>query len=151
MKNVLAVAILTIGSLAYAQQTPAPSTPQPAAPALVDTNIDPTAETDDPTLLKAQILIISNAQEVYRGHMTALEDFQKYESYADLKQKKIEKLQGIVQAQAQAKRMADINKTKVTAANQTTQRDAEMAQLAAANKAKAEAAAKKTAPPAVAK
>jgi hypothetical protein len=117
------------------------STPTPAA------STDPTADTNDPTLLKAQIMILDNAAEVERSHLSQIDNFNAYMSYIGQAQAKRQKLNTVLAQQKRNQVTADEAKTH--APKPTTDPDAALVQAnkakIAADKATHEAAAKKAA------
>lgn len=130
-----------------AQQAPAPK--PPAATLSDDMNIDPTAETDNPTLLKAQILILQNAREAKRAVLGPLSDFQDFEKFDALQSQKQQKLNSIVRDRAQQSQQAlAVEKAHGAQRREGQKADqaAEMEALAKANKEKAAEAAKEVAP-----
>jgi ABC-type uncharacterized transport system ATPase subunit len=132
------VMLLFVVPLTLAQQ-PAPTAP-PVATTQVG-NIDPTQDTNDPTLLSAQIMILDNAQEASRGKLSQLKDFQDYEKFGALSEAKRQKLQGVMQQQMMQQRNADIQaKTARQHDGDTVKAEAEA--IAKANDAKKAAAAK---------
>ena len=96
---ILALALSTTLSLAQA--------PAPADQSAKST--DPTADTDDPTLLKAQIMMLDNAREIYRSHLAQISDFQEYEKRGDLAAAKRQKLQAVLNNQAMQHQNAQIS------------------------------------------
>lgn len=103
MKPLVIILALLVSVAVYAQSNPpAPAPPAASQSPAAAPDSDPTADTSDPTLLKAQIMILTNAQEVYRGHLSALSDFQEYEKYRNLAEAKQQKLQTVMQGRAKA-------------------------------------------------
>jgi hypothetical protein len=93
-----AILALFASTVCLAQKTPAP--PQSTKPAqqatAPDSNIDPTADTNDPTLLKAQILLLEAQQQIYQL----------------LEKEKLQKLHTVLNQQAQVRQTDDANKAK---------------------------------------
>jgi hypothetical protein len=135
LKSLLLV-VAFASSFAFAQTTPGISNS--------DISIDPTADTDNPTLLKAQIMILQNAREATRAKLAQLSDFQEFEKFDSLAEAKQAKLNGVIQGlqrdQVQADKMK-ADKGRQDAANL----QAEQAALLKANQAKAASATKPTA------
>jgi hypothetical protein len=136
----LLIALLLLMTAAGAQ-TPAVTTPSVPQGTLSDAlNIDPTADTDNPTLLKAQILILQSAREAKRAVLAQLSDFQDFEKYDALASQKQQKLTSIVQSKAaQERAVEDRKKTAAHLSEDKAKQDAEIKALAEKNdKAKTE-------------
>lgn len=125
MKVLIVASALLASTLCFAQTTPAP-VPQPPV-ATAEPNTDPTADTNDPTLLKAQIMILDNAQEASRRTLSQLADFKDYEKYGNLAAAKRQKLQTVLQAQQVARQSADATKAKARQQQTQTLKEEEAA------------------------
>lgn len=141
--GLFALALAPFPFLLHAQ-TPAPTVPPAPPPATLSdaVDIDPTVETDNPTLLKAQIVMLRNAIEAKRTVLSQLVDFQQYDAFQQQEQAKEQKLNRIIQLHA-AKLQADNDKVKAAKVKDTNQSqlaaDNEVLKKAAAAKAKAAA------------
>jgi TolA-binding protein len=131
MKALIAAALFA-STLCFAQTTP-------VAPPAQQANTDPTADTNDPTLLKAQIMILDNAIQVLTGKLSPLQEFNDREAYLNKRLQIAQKLQAVMQQQTQARQGADSNKAKAQQGDKDKLK-AEMDAIAKANDAKKAAA-----------
>lgn len=95
MKKSIVLFTLFVSTLCFAQT--APQAPAKAvAVSEVETPVDgtdPSAPTNDPNMLRAQIVALLAIKADYRSHLAALIDFQRYEKTAQLVEQKRQQLQ----------------------------------------------------------
>lgn len=133
-RRILSLSLLLVTSATLAQQPAAAPTPAPAtvAPKLItDADTEPLKDTDDPTLLKAQILLLQNASEAYRLQL---------EQAQTIVEAKKAKFRQVIQANQKAVSDANTAKQKTSHEHGGDQLKSEMEQVTAANKAKIAAA-----------
>lgn len=135
-RNVAAILLLFAG-MAVAQQPTTSDPGQTTATTIPSMNVDPMAQSDDPTVIRLQIIAYQNAQEGFRSHLAPLLDFQKYEEYGALAAAQQQHLQQVYAKLLKDKQTADATASKAQSAQSMMKKQAEEAEsIAISNRAK---------------